>query len=574
MNQDSDGCSGTNTYYPSADTFLSEKDPDRNYGQDNELETSLKSSEARVGLLQFDINDLPTDTTIDFANFNINVSTQKNQSINIYRMTSAWEEGVQIDQTCTDGATWDLPDCSANWAGGGAFSGADYDFGTTYGPLDVSTTGFKSATVTGLVDNWLNTGPNYGLAMVIGGGTGTGDTAKYDSFENGNDADRPYLTVNWSIPAGTGTTVTLAALPYLISESGQVTVTMTVEATALVTGVTPPTSLNVTTNGGVTYSLSSGPTPAGPVSIDSGSPATFTYVYDVTAGSVPGDIQFSGSPTLPAGVFADGTTDTVLVVPLLQYSVELDVPFPGDVTEVCNIATFTDSDVFSDGSDSPIVCTQVERPILEISKAVEPQDAVPGDTVVFTITYSNTGTINATNVVISDTVPSPLVYLSCDDGDSDGTCSESGGVVTWTDSTLPPSTPRSVSFTVEVPDPWPQPEGVYEILNIADITSTEFPDPIYADAAVLVVDARPQLEIFKLQDSNSISETQDLVSPGDYITYTLYVTNTGTAAASNVVVTDQVSDLSTYQTGSANCSKQNPSWRLCRHKLQRWRSHV
>ena len=87
----------------------------------------------------------------------------------------------------------------------------------------------------------------------------------------------------------------------------------------------------------------------------------------------------------------------------------------------------------------------VGQPTLTVSKSA-PASVATGSTLTYTITYGNTGTQNAANVVIRDTVPTGTTFVSATNG---GTLS--GGVVTWNVGTVNAGvTGQTVSFTVQV----------------------------------------------------------------------------------------------------------------------------
>ena len=123
---------------------------------------------------------------------------------------------------------------------------------------------------------------------------------------------------------------------------------MTVNATdGTINNVTPPPTLNVLTAADVTASLASGPTPAGPVTVSPGNPATFTYVYNVSqpASSVPRQISFSGTAQ-PNASFAQATSETLIVTPPLTFQVLTNNPATTSI--IFNQGTLADNASFPD----------------------------------------------------------------------------------------------------------------------------------------------------------------------------------------------------------------------------------
>ncbi len=83
--------------------------------------------------------------------------------------------------------------------------------------------------------------------------------------------------------------------------------------------------------------------------------------------------------------------------------------------------------------------------VLRVAKTA-PTTVAPGAQLTYTISYGNTGTANAANVIIKDTVPANTSFVSATDGGI-----FSNGVVTWNIGTLNAGvTGRTVSFTVSV----------------------------------------------------------------------------------------------------------------------------
>lgn len=109
------------------------------------------------------------------------------------------------------------------------------------------------------------------------------------------------------------------------------------------------------------------------------------------------------------------------------------------------ILTSWDSGKFTSLSGLAVFGEITASQILRITKSA-PASVAAGAQLTYTISCGNTGTTNATGVVIKDTVPAGVSFVSASDGGS-----FAGGVVTWNLGTLNAGvTGRTVSFTVSV----------------------------------------------------------------------------------------------------------------------------
>src|SRR5206468_388594 len=92
--------------------------------------------------------------------------------------------------------------------------------------------------------------------------------------------------------------------------------------------------------------------------------------------------------------------------------------------------------------------TVASTPVLTISKTDAPDPVNAGSNITYTISYSNSGTANATGVVITDAIPVNTSFVSATGG---GTLA--AGVVTWNIGNLAAGASTSVQLVVQVASP-------------------------------------------------------------------------------------------------------------------------
>ena len=209
-----------------------------------------------------------------------------------------------------------------------------------------------------------------------------------------------------------------------------------------------------------------------------------------------------------------------------------------DITagQIDNTAT-ADSDQTGPVTDD--VSIPVQTPVLEIVKLAPLNadedgsgDVSVGDTLTYTITATNGGGSNLTNVVVTDdlitptggTTPCALVAPA-------GTCTLIGIHVV---------TAGEVAIGI--------------VTNAATADSDQTPavtDTVAVPAPI------PAVEIVKPAPTNGDEDGSGDVSVGDTLTYTITATNIGGANLTNVVVTD---DLITPTGGTAPCALGRPRW--------------
>lgn len=180
------------------------------------------------------------------------------------------------------------------------------------------------------------------------------------------------------------------------------------------------------------------------------------------------------------------------------------------------------------GAASPFII-DIPSPDLSVDKSDGLAEADPGATLTYTLNYANIGDADGDNVVLQDTLPDWVSFVSASGG---GT--EAGGVITWNLGTLPPGASASVDVTVQVDALFPA-SGVYTLENNAAIsTSTPGDDPANNNATdTTTVTAAPELTLAK-------TVGPDPVPAGDQVTYTFDWSVGGSAPAVNLQLSDPV----------------------------------
>ena len=149
-----------------------------------------------------------------------------------------------------------------------------------------------------------------------------------------------------------------------------------------------------------------------------------------------------------------------------------------------------------------------------------------GETLVYTIVVTNTGSLAATGLVVTDTLTDTLSYIACSPA-----CNVNGQTITWSlPSPLPPGGSVTLTLTAFVTDPLPP--GTTAVSNYAYVTTTS-PESDITDNEQSDIDpilAAPDLKV-------TITDGQEAVIGGQSLTYHLTYANVGNAMATGSVVT-------------------------------------
>jgi len=324
--------------------------------------------------------------------------------------------------------------------------------------------------------------------------------------------------------------------------------------------------------------------PASSTSVSSGQTITYTVTY-INTGNAPAlstvitdvvDLQLTSVVPLNGGNFNAATRTITWNVGDVAPGAMGTVSFTAQVVApLSNTTIFNTATIMASNATTVVTNTThhpVGPPVLSLVKSVNKATAIPGETLIYTLNYSNTGGGDATNVVISDTLPTKTTFVSATNG---GTVAN--GAVTWNIGTLLHGASGSVSFTVQLDAVFPS--GTTPVTNSGILTSVQIPTTP-SNQVTTAVNASPNLAVTKSlassvqrtlanftntakiqgaedQTGKSESELIPSVVKGTDVTYTIAYSNSGNADATSVVITDALPMESLFVSASGGGVESN-----------------
>jgi uncharacterized repeat protein (TIGR01451 family) len=252
-------------------------------------------------------------------------------------------------------------------------------------------------------------------------------------------------------------TVTLVVKPWITSTNGAV-----ISNQAFIKSEPIVTSTNVVTHtvvviGAPVLTITKSTTHAAPLL--PGGTITYTIVVsnsgnaDAT-GAVISDTQPANTNFVtnsinlePSGAGTKGTSLPILAHDLtiaagqqvtVTFAVAVNTPL-ADGTVITNTASATCTQVPT--PTIGVVTTTIRNPVFTLTKQTELAFGVVGKPFTYTLTITNTGPVTATDVVVTDTLPTGANYIS-------GGTLVAGNTVSWTIPTISATSATQVSFVV------------------------------------------------------------------------------------------------------------------------------
>ncbi len=278
--------------------------------------------------------------------------------------------------------------------------------------------------------------------------------------------------------------------------------------------------------------------PAGSVVADT-LPAGLTFVS-----ASPAATSTSGSTrSWTLGALAAGTSGTITINATVATSAPASVSNTGTIAVPSG---YTDS---TPGNNSSTVTTTIQRPDVSVVKT-GPATALVSDTITYQITWRNIGTAPAASVVVRDTLPAGLSYVSASPAPS----SVSGQTLIWNLGTQAAGASGTISVQAQVLMSAP-----VSLVNTAQVSTTSLGDPNTSNdtSTWTTTVLRPNVRITKTAPANTAELSQ--------LQYTLAYANNGTVAAANVVVRDTLPAGLSYVSANpspSSVSGQTLTWNL------------
>ncbi len=371
-----------------------------------------------------------------------------------------------------------------------------------------------------------------------------------------------------SLNFGTSTTFTITVTPQsigTISTSATVTADQpdptTPNTAGLTTTVTPPPDLaisflpsapvNVAVDSNITYTItiSNDPTPlVNPTVIDT-IPTGLTYV-SCTPSCIqnspnPGQVTFSG-----LGIMNGSTSKTVTLVLNVPLNYMPSNPAPTGCAYPTTGCIQNQASVYPNDTQSPWDNTaSVLTPVIDLqmlSVTNSPSSVAAGSNITYQITAKNIGP-DAPNVTVSFAYP-PAANLAFMSGSSSPGCSTGSGTVNCTVGPLAAGATTTVTLAFSVPSIYTGPTTFTSTATVSPADPTPN-NTANVSTTVLV----PDLVILVPSYTTSVQAGSNN-NNGNNVTYTIQVQNNGTAAASNVTITDTIPAGMTFDPAA------NPGW--------------
>jgi large repetitive protein len=313
----------------------------------------------------------------------------------------------------------------------------------------------------------------------------------------------------------TPTNLGVTTITYTIADAhgGASTNTITVNVTALAdlaVGKTGAASVFAVSN--LTYTISVtnfGPSPASGIIVTDALPNTVSFVNASGNGA-----NNAGSVTWNIASLASGAVSNLTVT--------VTSPASGTLTNTASVGSPTPEPTLTNNTTPPVITTVTPVADLGIGKTAA-GSVLASNSLSYTISVTNFGPSTASGVVVTDTLPATVSFVS-----ASGNGANNSGVVNWTIGTLTNGQVTNLTLTVTAP-------AIGTLTNTANVSSpTGDPNSTNNVTPQVVTTVTPvaDLAVGKIGAASGIINTS--------FNYGILVTNLGPSAAASFSVTDSL----------------------------------
>src|SRR5438105_171151 len=308
------------------------------------------------------------------------------------------------------------------------------------------------------------------------------------------------------------------------------------------TGSPDPITLGT---GNITYTvgINNASTSAGTnVVLTNALPASSTYVSSSATGSGSCS-QSAGTVTcswasVPGGSFY---TATIIVTPTAGGALTLSSSVAGTETDP--------NAINNSASKAVIVNSQIDLGISSMTVSPDPSTLGTGDAQ-FLVQFSNGSTSQATNVVLTSTIPVNSTFVSATSPFGGGSCTQSAGTVTCNWPSIGASSTYYAYITVT-------PTAAGSLSLTSTVSATQSDPNTFNNSGSKAVTVNSQIDL----GITSMSVSPDPITLGTgNVQFFVQFTNNGTSQATNAVLTSTIPANSTFVSattpvGSGSCSQ-------------------
>lgn len=364
----------------------------------------------------------------------------------------------------------------------------------------------------------------------------------------GDGLGNPVTTINTVIrtSASTGNTISVTATATTSSsdtdssnnsETQNTTIDDSADLRASIVDVADP----VTAGGSIAYQITIdnlGPNDASSITVTNTLPADVTFSN--ASGSGWSCSNSGQTVTCTRASLTNGAT-----APVITINGTVTGAVTGTITNAVSVSAST-GDPDSNNNTVTEDTTVSSGTDLSITKAVSPSPVIGGQTASFTLQPRNNGPFDASNAVVTDTLPAGFTYTGYSvTGSGSWTCSEAGGTVTCNLANFTVGTTENILINTTAPA-----SGTFS--NTASISSSTT-DPNSANDSgsvnnVNIVPDGADLSISKSKSPNPVAQ-------GSPITSTIGVSNLGPQSTSGTItVTDDLAGETFVSSSGTNWS--------------------